>query len=186
MELTLSNISLPSKEQSWTASFAKAYVMQYVSLIIIILTFTVGSFATKSLSDIAAKEGVKTEITQSQDLVVKAETLPASQNKILANTELLSTLYFYDLASPQDAAFDADKMEALKEFLSQHDVIANFYLWQGKDLLAAYRQATNLRNALKISGIMESEYKITLAGFEIPADGNAKGNPIKMKLLPVN
>ncbi len=142
---------------------AKAYVIQYVSLILIILTFIIGSFASRKLL------GGSRAIPRPGVTVTKETEMVDHEDR---RTWLTSTVTYQDLFGPSDGQVNIEKVIALAEFIRNHDVDLEIVITRQGVSDDAVGKAVALWEALSRESISGKYYQILVHNTLQP-----EGNP---------
>ena len=129
----------------------RAYIVQYVSLMLILLTFVIGCFAARPPAASKPVEPSKPEVREEE---------PVAAREFLTSQLELGTLFTGDTIDP-------DKLAALGQFLSNHDIDADLEI-HAPSLLLGIAESRLLAERLTADGIPPDIYRISIALSDSP------------------
>lgn len=122
---------------------SKAVMTQYISLMIMILTFVTGSFVTRAMKPEDLRKAPPSFPLSKPSRVSSPSTISTSISDELPLTEIF----------PNATELGSDEADSLATVLRAHDVSLRATLSPKKDLGATLRQAATFYNALLARGV---------------------------------
>jgi len=129
----------------------RSYSAQYVSLILIILTFTAGAFARQKFTTVREIQAVK----------LRRAEMSAARFQRPLGVHNFAALFVAD-------SLDENQAWALAEILKNHDLKAEIEVFFGGDLFLAARNSVRLLDYLLNQGVKASAVEIVARKRETP------------------
>lgn len=154
--LTAVHAKIESEEpHACSSGFSIQYMSQYISLMLIILTFVIGSFSIEKNSKVA-------EIKQ-QAVAAEAQKKAEKQPKIAPPAEI-GILKYADLFPPNETLPNEDKAGALVEFLRSHDIAVDLKIFNepGNNHALSLARSMTLSKYLMRQDVPSDAYTVTV------------------------
>ena len=107
-----------------TASFRKAFALQYIAIILIVLTFVIGAFARQKSEQVAAQVTTQVDTTEAQDKLAPKSTNPVPKP--------LGSLELSDAFVGETSDLNPDALRGVVAFLKYHDTRIRVEIPQGR------------------------------------------------------
>lgn len=157
---------------------ARAYVMQYVSLIMIILTFVIGAFASQKISE-KAKNQVKQGAPRSE-FAVNVKDMTDKRDW------LASVINYDDLFSDTGVTLDGQKVEALAELLKSHDINSEISIFSYGDTRTALKRSLAISRELEDSGVPTAALQVLVKEQTAAGIGNEQRHQVQLRFWHSN